>query len=141
MAKRRGPPRRQIAFYGSTPAYLPVLELHGWGELGVELNRLSKQGEWVKMGELIDDEMLEAFAVVAPLDEVPARVVRALRRRRRPLQLLHPLPGRPGALPGTAGRLPRPLTRRAQGQRAAPARASSPSARPSRNTEASAWRG
>jgi hypothetical protein len=52
-----------------------VLELHGWGELGVELNRLSKQGEWVKMGELIDDEMLEAFAVVAPLDEVPGRVV------------------------------------------------------------------
>ena len=24
-----------IAFYGSTPAYHGVLELHGWGELGV----------------------------------------------------------------------------------------------------------
>ena len=58
--------RQQIAFYGSTPAYRPVLELHGWGDLQPELNTLSKQGEWVKMGELIDDEVLNAFAVVAP---------------------------------------------------------------------------
>ena len=66
--------RQQIAFYGSTPAYRPVLELHGWGELQSELNTLSKRGEWVKMGELITDEVLEAFAVVAPLDEVAATV-------------------------------------------------------------------
>ena len=62
--------RQQIAFYGSTPAYRPVLELHGWGDLQPELNTLSKRGEWVKMGELITDEVLEAFAVVAPLDKV-----------------------------------------------------------------------
>jgi probable F420-dependent oxidoreductase len=66
--------RQQIAFYGSTPAYRPVLELHGWGDLQAELNTLSKRGEWVKMGELIDDEVLEAFAVVAPLDQVAAEV-------------------------------------------------------------------
>ena len=52
-----------------------MLELHGWGDLHPELNTLSKRGEWVKMGELIDDEVLDAFAVVAPLDEVPARVL------------------------------------------------------------------
>ena len=44
--------RQQIAFYGSTPAYRGVLELHGWGDLQDELNALSKQGEWVEMGEL-----------------------------------------------------------------------------------------
>jgi probable F420-dependent oxidoreductase len=66
--------RQQIAFYGSTPAYRPVLELHGWGSLQTELNALSKQGEWVKMGELIDDDVLDAFAVVAPIDQVAARV-------------------------------------------------------------------
>jgi probable F420-dependent oxidoreductase len=66
--------REQIAFYGSTPAYRPVLELHGWGDLQTELNTLSKRGEWVQMGELIDDEILEAFAVVAPIDEVAAKV-------------------------------------------------------------------
>jgi probable F420-dependent oxidoreductase len=66
--------RQQIAFYGSTPAYRPVLELHGWGDLQAELNTLSKRGEWVKMGELIDDDVLEAFAVVAPLDQVAHEV-------------------------------------------------------------------
>jgi probable F420-dependent oxidoreductase len=66
--------RQQIAFYGSTPAYRPVLELHGWGDLQTELNTLSKRGEWVKMGELIDDSVLEAFAVVAPIGDVAAEV-------------------------------------------------------------------
>ena len=62
--------KKQMAFYASTPAYKPVLDLHGWGELQPELNRLSKQGEWDKMGELIDDDVLDAFAVVAPPDKV-----------------------------------------------------------------------
>jgi probable F420-dependent oxidoreductase len=65
---------KQIAFYGSTPAYRRVLELHGWGELHTELHRLSRAGEWDAMGSLIDDEILEAFAVVAPLDEVAAKI-------------------------------------------------------------------
>jgi probable F420-dependent oxidoreductase len=60
----------QIAFYASTPAYRPVLELHGWGELQPELTRLSKAGRWSEMGELIDDDMLHAFAVVGEPDVV-----------------------------------------------------------------------
>jgi probable F420-dependent oxidoreductase len=66
--------RKQIAFYGSTPAYRKVLELHGWGDLHTELHRLSRAGEWDAMGSLIDDEILEAFAVVAPLGEVAAKI-------------------------------------------------------------------
>jgi probable F420-dependent oxidoreductase len=62
--------RQQIAFYGSTPAYKPVLELHGWGGLQEELNGLSKQGEWVQMGKLIDDEILNTFAVVGPPEQI-----------------------------------------------------------------------
>ena len=62
--------RQQIAFYGSTPNYRPVLDLHGWGELQPELNALSKQGKWVEMGERIDDDMLSTFAVVASPDRV-----------------------------------------------------------------------
>ena len=57
--------RRRIAFYGSTPAYRPVLALHGWGDLQTELHALSLQGRWDDMGSLIDDEMLSTFAVVA----------------------------------------------------------------------------
>ena len=66
--------RGQIAFYGSTPAYRPVLELHGWGELQSELNALSKTGAWDKMGELIDDDVLNAFSVVAEPSDVGAVV-------------------------------------------------------------------
>ena len=44
---------KQIAFYGSTPAYKPVLAVHGWGDLQLELNRLSKVGQWDAMGALI----------------------------------------------------------------------------------------
>ena len=47
---------RQIAFYGSTPAYRPVLECHGLGDLQDELNRLSQQGKWLEMAGLIDDD-------------------------------------------------------------------------------------
>jgi probable F420-dependent oxidoreductase len=68
--------RKQIAFYGSTPAYRPVLELHGWGDLQTELNRLSKRGLWDEMGDLIDDKILGTFAVVGPLDDI-AGMVRA----------------------------------------------------------------
>jgi len=68
--------RAQLAFYGSTPAYAPVLELHGWGELHTELNRLSKRGEWATMATLIDDDVVDAFAVVGEPDEVPGLLVR-----------------------------------------------------------------
>jgi probable F420-dependent oxidoreductase len=69
---------KQIAFYGSTPAYRGVLELHGRGELQGELNRLSKLGRWDEMGRLVDDELLETFAVVAT---TPDEVVPRLRQR------------------------------------------------------------
>jgi probable F420-dependent oxidoreductase len=68
-ASRKGT-KQQIAFYGSTPAYRGVLELHGWGDLQDDLNRLSKEGKWVEMGELIDDEILDTFAVVGEPEEV-----------------------------------------------------------------------
>jgi probable F420-dependent oxidoreductase len=67
--------KQQIAFYGSTPAYRGVLELHGWGELQGELNTRSKRGEWTEMGELITDDILETFAVVAAPEDIPARLL------------------------------------------------------------------
>jgi hypothetical protein len=74
MAEAEKGVKQQIAFYGSTPAYRGVLELHGWGDLQTELNALSKQGEWVKMGELIDDDILRTFAVVAEPEGVGAEL-------------------------------------------------------------------
>jgi hypothetical protein len=66
--------RQQIAFYGSTPAYRGVLEVHGWGEAQTELNALSKQGKWEEMGTLIDDEMLDTFAIIGEPEQIPAKL-------------------------------------------------------------------
>ncbi len=71
--------RERIAFYASTPAYRPVLEHHGWGDLQTELNHLARRGEWKAMGGLIDDDVLEAFALVAPRSELAAALGRWMR--------------------------------------------------------------
>jgi probable F420-dependent oxidoreductase len=68
--------REQIAFYGSTPAYRGVLELHGWAGLSDELHELSLQGRWQEMGTIIDDDVLNTFAVVAEPGEVAAELLR-----------------------------------------------------------------
>lgn len=63
----------QVGFYASTPAYRPVLELHGWGELQTEAHRLTKEGRWQDMGTLITDDILDTFAIVSEnLEQVPA---------------------------------------------------------------------
>ena len=97
--------KTQLAFYGSTPAYRPVLELHGWGDLQTELNTLSKRGAWEEMADLIDDEMLDTFAVVGELDDIAGMVLDRFGGRRRPVQLLRPLPHGARAVGRGAGRL------------------------------------
>jgi probable F420-dependent oxidoreductase len=75
MARVAQGTREQIAFYGSTPAYQGVLDMHGWGDLHTELNALSKQGKWKEMGELIDDEVLHTFAVVGEPEEIAPQLL------------------------------------------------------------------
>ena len=69
--------RGLLAFYGSTPAYRPVLDAHGWGDLQPELNTLSKQGRWDEMAGLVDDEILATLAVWAE----PAAIAPEIMRR------------------------------------------------------------
>jgi probable F420-dependent oxidoreductase len=69
--------KETIAFYGSTPAYRPVLELHGWEPLADELHALSvsrREDKWTAMRNLVDDEVLGTFAVVADPQDVAAQV-------------------------------------------------------------------
>jgi probable F420-dependent oxidoreductase len=61
--------RRQIGFYASTPAYRPVLDHHGWGDLHAEAHALTKADRWAELGDLVDDEVLHTFAVVGEMDE------------------------------------------------------------------------
>lgn len=69
--------RGRIAFYGSTPGYRAVLELHGWGELQGELNKLMKQHRTTEMAALVDDEILRTFAIIGE----PESVVDEVKRR------------------------------------------------------------
>ncbi|MET0660786.1 MAG: TIGR03617 family F420-dependent LLM class oxidoreductase [Steroidobacteraceae bacterium] len=66
--------KERIAFYGSTPAYRSVLDLHGWGDLHIELLQMSKAGRWTEMSTLINDEVLHTFCIVG----TPAQAARAL---------------------------------------------------------------
>ena len=63
--------RAQIAFYASTPAYSVVLAAHGWEALQPELNRLSKEGRWTEMADLIPDDLLDTFAVRGTPEQLP----------------------------------------------------------------------
>jgi probable F420-dependent oxidoreductase len=65
-----------VSFYASTPAYRPVLEAEGWGDLQSELNGLSKSGRWDEMPGLIDDGMLAALTAVGPPKAIAADIAR-----------------------------------------------------------------
>ena len=72
--KEKAAAKNRMAFYGSTPAYKNVLGVHGWGEMQIELNAMSKQGKWEEMGEMITDEMLNTLGVVGEPDTVVAEI-------------------------------------------------------------------
>jgi len=67
--------RKRIAFYASTRSYFPVLEAHGFLETGQRLHEMSLKGEWAQMGELVSDEMLDAFSVSGEYDEIADKFV------------------------------------------------------------------
>ena len=69
--------RERIAFYGSTQAYKPVLDIHGWGELQPELHRLNRHNQQAEAAALITDDILHTIAIVGE----PAAVVNQLRER------------------------------------------------------------
>ncbi|MCR1786250.1 TIGR03617 family F420-dependent LLM class oxidoreductase [Nocardioides carbamazepini] len=68
--------RALLAFYGSTPSYLPVLEVEGWADLQLELNRLSKTGDIAAMVALVDDTMLDTIAVAGTPEQCAAEIHR-----------------------------------------------------------------
>jgi probable F420-dependent oxidoreductase len=66
--------RSRIAFYGSTPAYWPVLEVHGLQELGRKLNVMSKAGQWDAMAREISDDVVRLFTAIGTHRELAGAV-------------------------------------------------------------------
>ena len=60
--------RYRVAFYGSTPAYRGVFDLHGVGDLGHRLTAMSKQGQWGEMARQVPDDVLDLFVAHAPYE-------------------------------------------------------------------------
>ena len=73
-AKYEAEVRRQIAFYASTPPYRPVFELEGWSDVADQLKALAARGEWSAMPSLIDDDMIDRFALRATWADLPAQL-------------------------------------------------------------------
>ncbi len=66
--------RDRVAFYGSTPGYWPVLDLHGYGDLGRELNAMSKAGKWNEMASRVSDDLVHLFAAVGTHKEIASKI-------------------------------------------------------------------
>jgi hypothetical protein len=64
--------RRRVAFYGSTPAYRPVLAVHGWEDRFQELHHLTRTGAWDDLASVVDDEMLATFVLRSASPEATA---------------------------------------------------------------------
>jgi alkanesulfonate monooxygenase SsuD/methylene tetrahydromethanopterin reductase-like flavin-dependent oxidoreductase (luciferase family) len=62
--------RYRVAFYGSTPAYWPVFEEHGLGDLGRKLNAMTKAGQWDKIAAEVSDDVVHLFAAVGRHDQI-----------------------------------------------------------------------
>ncbi len=74
--RRREWVRQRIGFYGSTPAYFPVLEAHGLNDLGPKLNRMTREGAWDQLAGQIDDDVLELFVASGRHDEIKGVIER-----------------------------------------------------------------
>jgi probable F420-dependent oxidoreductase len=66
--------RVRVAFYASTPAYWPVLEVHGLHELGRKLNVMSKAGQWDRMADEVSDDVVRLFAAVGTHREIAREI-------------------------------------------------------------------
>ena len=98
-----------LAFYGSTPAYRPVLDLEGRGDLQPRLQAATRDGRWDEMPALVDDELLAAICVRGTPDEVGAELVRRYDGRADRVGLTLPFAAADGLLADVVA-----ATRRAQ---------------------------
>ncbi len=62
--------RYRVAFYGSTPAYRGVFDIHGLSDLGVKLHEASRKGQWAEMAGMVLADVLDLFAVRATYDKL-----------------------------------------------------------------------
>jgi probable F420-dependent oxidoreductase len=73
-ATLEGVVKQQISFYASTPAYKPVLDAHGWGDVQQKLNEMTRKGDWAGMASLVTDEMLDVYATTGTWSDIAGKL-------------------------------------------------------------------
>jgi probable F420-dependent oxidoreductase len=68
--------KERVALYASTPEYEKILDMHGWDvDLSSFIN-MAREGRWQEMGNLVTDDMLDAYAAVGKPEELPGLLKR-----------------------------------------------------------------
>ena len=66
--------RRTLSFYATVKTYMPIWEMHGFGENAVAAGEAFRRGDLAAVPAAISDEMVEAYCAAGPVDKVRARV-------------------------------------------------------------------
>ncbi len=66
--------RRTISFYATVRTYMPLWEMHGFGDNAVAAGEAFRRGDLAGVPAAISDEMVETYCAAGPLDKVRARV-------------------------------------------------------------------
>jgi alkanesulfonate monooxygenase SsuD/methylene tetrahydromethanopterin reductase-like flavin-dependent oxidoreductase (luciferase family) len=74
LATEMNKTRDRIGFYASTRTYLPILQLHGLGDLGLKLHRMSVTNQWDKMAAEISDDVVRIFAACGTYGQLPRAI-------------------------------------------------------------------
>ncbi len=68
--------KERVALYASTPEYEKMLDMHGWDVNLSDFIEMSRENRWAEMGNLVSDDMLDAYAVVERPEDLPAALTR-----------------------------------------------------------------
>src|SRR5437762_7372458 len=74
LAERIQDVRARVAFYASTPTYLAAFKTDGHAETAKQLQALARAQRWEAMPALVDDAMLDTYAVIGTYDEIAEKL-------------------------------------------------------------------
>ena len=66
--------RRTICFYATVRTYMPLWEMHGFGEAATAVGAAFRRGDFAAMPACVPDEMVDTYCAAGPADKVRERV-------------------------------------------------------------------
>jgi alkanesulfonate monooxygenase SsuD/methylene tetrahydromethanopterin reductase-like flavin-dependent oxidoreductase (luciferase family) len=72
--------RRTIAFYATVRTYMPLFEMHGFGDNATAAGEAFRKGDLAGVPAAISDQMVDAYCAAGPVDKVRERVEQTAER-------------------------------------------------------------